>query len=261
MKKLGLVLGSGGSRGVAHIGFIKAMVEEGITPSVITGSSMGALVGACFALGLKPDYMINEITKLKMSDLLDISINPLRNLAILRSKKVYKRLEKYFGNKTFADVKIPYNCVAVDVHTGKAVTFDPHEKIVDGVVASCCIPGVFKPVVRGEQMLVDGGIQCRLPIDEARSMGAEVIVAVDVMGELRPNNKKYNILSVMFRTADIYDTELTKIKLLHQKPDLYLLPKLGDMNQYKFKGISEAIEQGYELGKEYAEKIKELLKN
>ncbi len=261
MKKLGLVLGSGGSRGVAHIGFIKALVEEDITPSVITGSSMGALVGACFALGLKPDYMIKEITKLKMSDLLDISFNPLGNLAILRSKKVYKRLEKYFGNKTFADVKIPYNCVAVDVHSGKSVTFEQHEKIVDGVVSSCCIPGVFKPVVRGEQMLVDGGIQCRLPIDEARNMGAEVIVAVDVMGELRPNNKKYNILSVMFRTADIYDAELTKIKLLYQKPDLYLRPDLGDMNQYKFKGIKEAIEKGYELGKEYAEKIKELIKN
>ena len=258
-KKLGLVLGAGGSRGVAHIGFLTALDEAGIKPDLITGSSMGSVVGSCYCSGLSPEFMKEEILKLKMSDLFDLSFNPIGNAALLRSKKVYKKLGEYLGELTFGQLKTPFNCVSIDILSGKTVTFSKEEKVLDGVVASCSIPGVFKPLRHGEHMLIDGGIKCRLPIDEAREMGAEVVVAVDVLGEIRPCTKKYNIMSVMLRTIDIYDSELTKYRLLSQKPDLVLYPDLGDMNQFKFKGIPEALEKGYELGVSSIDKIKELI--
>ena len=86
-KKIGFALGAGGSRGVAHIGFLKAMEEMGITPDFVTGSSMGAVVGACYAIGLSPDKMIDEVLKLRFSDIFDLSLNPIGSGALLRAKR------------------------------------------------------------------------------------------------------------------------------------------------------------------------------
>lgn len=258
-KKLGLVLGAGGSRGVAHIGFLRALEEAGIKPDLVTGSSMGSVVGSCYCAGLTPEFMQEEILKLKMSDLLDLSLNPIGNAALLRSKKVYKKLSEYLGNLTFGELKIPFNCVSIDILTGKTVTFLGEDKVVDGVVASSSIPGVFKPLKHGEHMLVDGGIKCRLPIVEAREMGADVVVAVDVLGDVRPCAKKYNIMSVLLRIIEVYDAELTKYRILEEKPDMVLYPDLGDMNQFKFKGMPEAVEKGYQLGLNSVDKIKKLI--
>lgn len=259
-KKLGFALGAGGSRGVAHIGFLRAMEEEGIKPDYISGSSMGSVVGGCYALGYSPDFMAKEIGGLKINELLDLSFNPVGNGALLRAKKMRAKLETYLKANTFNDAKIPFTCVAVDLLSGSVKLFSGDEKIIDGVVASSSIPGVFKPVAYNDMLLVDGGVRVRVPVDEVREMGADVVVAVDVLGDVRPMGKKYHIASVLMRVGEIYDAELTKRKILDQKPDFYLTPDLGDMSQYKLKGIDYAIEAGYKLGKENAEKIKKLLK-
>ncbi len=258
-KKLGFVLGAGGSRGVAHVGFLKAMEENGITPDFIAGSSMGSVVGSCYAIGMPLEKMEKEVKSLKFKELLDISFNPVGNGAILRAKKVYAKLHTYLKNTHFDHTKIPFTCVAVDLVSGKTKVFGGKEKLVDGVVASSSIPGIFKPMAYGDMLLVDGGVNTRLPIDEIREMGAEVVVAVDVLGDVRPTNKKYHIASVLMRAGEIYDSELTKYKLLVQKPDLYITPDLGNMSQYKINDVDMAIEQGYKIGLEYADKIKELI--
>lgn len=258
-KKLGFALGAGGSRGVAHVGFLKAMEEEGIVPDYICGTSMGSVVGACYALGHTPEFMEKEVSKLKISHIFDLSMNPVGNAALLRAKKVRAKLATYIHRHTFDDTKIPFSCVAVDLLTGKPKVFSGHEKILDGVVASSSIPGVFKPMQYKDMLLVDGGVMVRVPIDEVRDMGAEVVVAVDVLGDIRPTRKKYHIASLIMRTAEVFDSELTKYKLLTQNPDFYLTPDLGDMSQYKLNGIDFAVEAGYKLGKEYAPKIKEAI--
>ena len=107
--------------------------------------------------------------------------------------------------------------------------------------------------------LVDGGIKCRVPVQEVRDMGAEVIVAVDVLGDVRTQNKKLNLFSLMLRTYDVMDAELTKYKMKEYKPDLYLKPELGDMDMYKFKDFDFAISAGYETGKASVKKIKRIL--
>ncbi|MBQ3116509.1 MAG: patatin-like phospholipase family protein [Clostridia bacterium] len=258
-KKWGLVLGAGGSRGVAHAGFIKALEEENIFPDYITGSSMGAVVGSCYALGLTADFMKGELLSLKPRKLIDLSFAPFRNKALLRSKKVRKKMHSYLGDVTFDQLKIPFRCVSVDVISGKTKVFSSAEKVLDGVLASSAIPCVFKPVAYEDMLLVDGGLKCRLPIDEIRDMGAEVVVVIDVLGDFREMKGKKRLPAMLFRTLDVYDTALAKEKLKNQSPDLYLEPNLGDMSQYKFKKLDFAFEKGYELGKEAINKIKQLI--
>ncbi len=259
-KKLGFALGSGGSRGVAHIGFLKAMEENGVKPDYIVGCSMGSVVGSCYSIGMSADQMYKIVIKLKFSDIFDLSINPYHNGALLAAKKMRKQLEKYLKDCTFNQTVIPFRCVATDLITGKTYVFHGDDLLVDGVSASSSIPGVFKPVEYKEMVLVDGGVKCRVPIDEVRDMGAEVVVAVDVLGKLRENKKKYNVFSVMIRSFEIADEEITRNREKHQQPDLFLEPDLGDMVMYKFKDLDKAYQKGYELGLEYVDKIKELIK-
>ena len=128
-KKFGLVLGAGGSRGMAHVGVLKALSEAGLTPDYITGSSVGAVIGGCFAMGLSPDYMKDELLKLKPRNLIDVSINPIKNAALLRSKKIRSKLEVYIGDVTFNQLKIPFQSVAVDLLSGQTKVFSGEEKV------------------------------------------------------------------------------------------------------------------------------------
>ena len=260
-KKLGFALGAGGSRGVAHIGFLKAMEEEGITPDFIAGTSMGSVVGACYAKGLTIEKMQTIVKKLKFSDIFDLSLNPIKNGALLRSQKMRKQLEKYLGNARFSDLKTPFACVATDMIEGKNVLLNEKDyDVVTAVIASSSIPSIFKPVQKDGMVLVDGGVFCRVPVNEVREMGADVVVAVDVLGEVKRCDKKYNFFTLMSRLFEISDCEMVKYKKRDQNYDIYIQPDLGDMSQYKFKDIDFAIQKGYDIGKIYAEKIKELLK-
>ena len=260
-KKLGFALGSGGSRGTAHIGFLKAMEEEGIKPDFISGSSMGSVVGSCYASGLTPDYMAEVVKNLKKRDLLDLSFNPLMNGALLKSEKIKEQLKTYLGDNTFASLNIPFTCVATDFVSGKTVVLGTNEDddLIDSVTASSSIPSIFKPVEKGEMRLVDGGLLCRVPVEQVFDMGAEVVVAVDVLGSIRKGHKRYNLLGTMFRMFDICDSEMTRLKGAKKKAHVFIEPDLGEMLQYQFKGIPEAIESGYKAGKLHAEQIKALI--
>lgn len=259
-KKLGFALGSGGSRGVSHIGFLRAMDEEGIVPDFISGCSMGSVIGSCYAKGYTTHHMEQIVKKLKFSDLFDLSLAPIQNGALLRSKKMQKKLHQYLGKTTFGELEIPFSCVATDVINGELVELNEKDAdVCSAVVASSSIPSIFKPVQKGEKLLVDGGVLCRVPVQSVRNMGADVVVAVDVLGKVRKNDKKYNMFTLMWRTFDILDSEFTKVSMRELKPDLFIEPELGDMNQYKFKDIDVAIQKGYEAGKAYAKTIKQLI--
>ncbi len=259
-KKLGFALGSGGSRGIAHVGFLKAMEEEGVKADYVAGSSMGAVVGACYCAGYSADFMLEEAQKLSASNLIDLSINPIRNGALLRAQKMNKKISSFFTKTpTFNDLKIPFQCVAVDLLTGNLKVFSGDESVADGVTASSTIPTIFKPLEKDGMLLVDGGVKCRVPIEQVRNMGAEVIIAVDVLGDLKNITKKLNLFAVSFRVFDIMDDYLTAHKIEKLKPDMFLVPDMGDMTPYQLKGIEKAYEAGYKIGKENAQKIKSLI--
>lgn len=260
-KKLGFALGAGGSRGVAHIGFLQAMEEAEIRPDFVTGCSMGAVVGACYCAGVTPEEMKAAALKLKFRDVAAFNAAPFHRNGLLKTTKARKLLVGMIGERTFDELELPFACVSTDLVTGRTVAF--HEgNVADCVIASSSIPGAFTPATVGEyQMLVDGGILERVPTKELKKMGAEIIVAVDVLGDLAIDKQPSgHLLDTVLRCIDIMDTHRTQAKRGSRKyVDLWLEPALGNMNQYRIKNLAFAYEKGYELGKEHAEKIAELI--
>ena len=259
MKKLGLALGSGGSRGIAHVGFLQALEDNGIKPSFISGCSMGAVVGACYSGGMTPHTMLKTATLIRKKDLLDVSAFPISSGAILRSEKVNRVFDKLYCGANIEDLDIPFSCIGADIVSGKKVVFD-QGSVSMAVRASSAIPLVFRPVEYENMIVADGGILCRLPIDEVKALGADVVVAVDVLGPLREMGDIKNIFAYSLRLIDVYDNRITSLLTKNSAADLILTPDLGDISQYKVDNVQFSYDRGYKCGAENIEKIKSLLK-
>lgn len=261
-KKLGLALGSGGSRGVAHAGFLLALEEEGIVPSYISGCSMGAVIGACYAKGMTASEIKTAILTIKTRDIVDVSMGFISKMSILRSKKMYDLLEEYIGDINLEDMKIPFRCVATDLMSGKLKVFKKGNA-VKAVQASSTMPTVFRPVKIGSALYVDGGCLCRVPVKAVKDMGADVVVAVDVLkNAAEPVDKVHNIVSMVLRVFDIMDAHQTaqRREIEDGLCDLWLEPEIKGMSQYVVKNLDKAFDAGYKLGKENLENIKNLIK-
>ena len=162
----------------------------------------------------------------------------------------------------FEELRIPFCCVATDLVSGKTVELRTGS-VIDAALASGSVPGAFSPMEREGMYLVDGGVLERVPVKELKPMGAEVIVAVDVLGDLvsTMKQKPSNLIETFLRYIDVIDTRVThsKRKSRRRSIDLWLEPELGDMDQYKVKQLDFAFEQGYALGKANRERIGELI--
>ena len=258
MEKLAFVLGAGGARGIAHIGFLQAMDEFGIKPDLIAGCSMGSIVGACYAKGYTPEELKNIALKLRPVDIIDPSIVPFQKKAFLSSRKMQGLLEGLFGTVTFDELKIPFSCIATDLKSGETKTFSSGY-VEEAVRASASIPGVFKPVEKDGFELVDGGVLKYVPVKTARDMGATKIIAVDVLGEVSTVEDTGTLIGKLFRVVDIATANMTKNYLEVNAPDILLRPELGDMSQYKVERLDFAYQKGYEIGIKNMDRIKELI--
>ncbi len=261
MKKLGLSLGSGGSRGVAHIGFLQALEEAGIRPSCVTGCSMGAIVGACYCAGISPEAMRQAVVDLKLIDLAAVNVAPFRKNGLMKMTKARKLIVELMGERTFDELEIPFACVATDLVKGRVVVLK-EGNVIDAALASASIPGAFTPSkFGGYEMLVDGGLLERVPTAELPELGAEVIVAVDVLGDLIAlKEPKHNLVDTLLRCIDVMDTRNTQRKRIRRKNvSLWLEPDLGGMDQYAVKDLDFAYGKGYELGLEKRDLIRSLL--
>ncbi len=261
-KTLGLALGSGGARGVAHVGFLQALDEAGIKPDYIAGCSMGAVVGACYSGGMSAKQIRDVVLKIKARDLIDITPAVITRMAILRSRKVRDLFVEYLGDKNIEDFDIPFKCVATDLYSGRLHVFSKGKASL-AVQASSTIPGIFRPVEFEDKLLVDGGVLCRVPVNIAKDMGADVVVAVDVLKNAsEPVDKVTNILSMILRVFDIMDTHNTEQRRVIEDGlcDLLIEPEMKGLSQYDIKDLNKAYDEGYALGKTNIERIKDLLK-
>ena len=259
MKKLGLALGAGGSRGVAHIGFLRALEEEGIKPDYICGCSMGSVVGAAYSAGMTPREMWAAVGKLRILDL----ITPSKQRGgLFGTKKMRQQLLNNIGDITFDQLKIPFHCIAVDMCSQSVIEFS-EGSVLDAVVASSSIPAVFHPLDKDGRRLVDGGVLERVPARQVKDMGADVVVAVDVLGQKDCSEDCPRVLGVMMEIFDLMDNYRTKRRREDNADiiDFWLEPDLGDMSQYELKQVTLAYEKGYEIGKEYAPAIKKALRS
>lgn len=261
-KTLGLALGSGGARGVAHIGFLQALEEAGIRPDYISGCSMGAVVGGCYAKGMTAAEIRDVVLKLKAGDLIDLSPAVISKMALLRSKKVRDLFVEYLGDVKIEDMAIPFRCVATELYSGKLYVFEDGDASI-AVQASSTIPAVFRPIEYRDKLFVDGGCLCRVPVKVVKDMGADVVVAVDVLKKAaEPVDKVQNILTMVLRVFDIMDTHITtQTRLLEDGLcDLLVEPDMPGLSQYEVKDLEKAYDGGYAAGKESVDKIKKLLK-
>ena len=189
MAKICFVLGAGGARGISHVGFLQAMEENGVKPDFIAGCSMGSVVGACYANGMSPKRMMEVVKGLKMSDIADASLFPFNKQSLLRSVKLRKKLSEVIGGAQFKDIKIPFECIAADIVSGEVVILKEGD-VLEAVHASSAIPGIFKPIEKDGKILVDGGAFMALPLNCVKDFNADVVVVVDVLGNLKNINLK-----------------------------------------------------------------------
>lgn len=174
--KIGLVLGGGGSRGLAHIGVLEVLVREGIPVDLIVGTSMGGIVGVLFGLGLSPAQIAQELSPLQ-------GISFINRLKLISSRGRQQRAREHFAEllegKTFADLTLPVTLMAVDMVHGQEVTL-AEGPLLPAVLASSAVPGAFPPVNYNNMQLADGGVIDSLATHVAYAQGADRIIAVDV---------------------------------------------------------------------------------
>ncbi len=257
MKKLGIALGAGGARGIAHVGFLQALEEEGIRPDYITGCSMGSIVGAAYAMGRSVQELKTAVERLRLLDFLGRS---KQKGGVFGTQKVRNILTRVIGDKQFSETVIPFRCVATDMISQESIEFS-EGSVLDAVIASSAIPGVFPPQERDGRRLIDGVVLERVPAARLKEMGADVIVAVDVLGWLEGSEDVPGLIGVLLESFDIANNRVTQEyrEKYAENIDFWLEPQLGKMSQYSLKDAQFAYQKGYELGKEYAPAIKKAL--
>ena len=179
-KKIGLALGGGGARGLAHIGVIKALESAGINIDFIAGTSVGALVGGFYAATKDIKFLESEFFNVRGKDILPIRKILMNQDGILfRNQSFVESLEKVIKDVKVESCKVRFRALATDVENGEEVAIDKGN-LIEAIKASTAVPLAFKPVSVGGRLLIDGGFVNPVPADVVRDMGAEYVIAVDV---------------------------------------------------------------------------------
>lgn len=251
-RKIALALGGGAARGFANIGVLKVLERERIPLDLIVGSSIGALVGAAYSLGM-PTYRMEEAAlRLSWNDLADFSIS--KN-SLIKGKKLEKLIEELMDKKDFKDTRIPLAITTTDIETGQELvhTKGNLQKIVQ---ASCSWPGIFPPVEIEGRKLVDGGLRNSIPVKSAKRLGGTIIIAVDV-GFCVKEQKVNNIFQMFIQSIQILGEELDSYQSM--QADVIIRPKLRNIDQFAFNRAKEAMGDGEEAAKKAIPEIRKKL--
>jgi len=252
-RKIGLALGSGAARGLAHIGVLEVLGKEGIPVDMITGSSVGAFIGALYAQGKDTSLIRNLVLDLRWQRLVSVIDLTLPKTGFIGGKKIKDQLEFIFGGDLeFSELKIPFACVATDIMTGEEVVLDKGS-VLEGIRASISIPGIFSVVKLEGRYLVDGGLVSPVPVDVLKRMGADFIIAVnvipDIRGRVRSGGKKKvedfkepSIISVIIQSIYISAHALAEACL--EDADVAIQPQVTHIGWSDFHRAPECILQG-----------------
>ena len=249
LKKVGLALSGGAVLGIAHVGAIKVLEENKIPIDMIAGTSAGSLTGVFLAAGLTSDQMYEMVKSMTWGKISKLTIP---KMGLLNSKLLERFIELAIGRLDFHELKKPFAAVTVDLTTGKQVVLKDGP-VSEAVRASCAIPGVFTPVSRGNQVLVDGGVLNFLPTDVVRQMGAEYVIAVKVMPTICGKKGPENIIQVLINSF-----QLTIAQIAEHAPngDVTIVPDLTGLNSYDFEQAEKLYQRGYNAAANVVGKIK-----
>ena len=223
--KIGLALGSGGFRGPAHIGVLKILVDNNIPIDYISGSSIGALIGAHFALfkdinKLEVDFLKDQKNKRKLFT--DLSLRG----GLINGRKLEKFLREVFGGAEFKDLKIPMKIIATDLISGETHIFDKGDLAL-AVRASISLPLAFKPVKFKNKLLVDGGLSLPVPDSVVRNMGADKVISVNLYDKYNYDYPSATMPRIVMRGVELILGNLAKNTMHHS--NIIIEPKTSEI--------------------------------
>ena len=258
--KVGLALGGGGAAGFAHIGVIKVLMENDIPIDFVAGTSAGAIVGAYYSLYKEVNSLEKVVTELTKRQILGLFGLNRPSLSLFSENKFESFLTGLLDEKDFSDLKVPLAVTAVDLEKSEEVIFYKGN-LVDAVMASISVPGIF-PVKRiSNRLLVDGGILNPVPISITKQMGADIVIAVDLSYPDKIKLKNLNSISVISRTLDIFMKQSMELRNKDLSHAVVIRPRFKEnassVNVFRAK---EYIKIGEKATKEMLPEIKKLRK-
>jgi NTE family protein len=269
-----LALGGGGARGLAHIGVLRVLEREGFRIRALAGTSMGGVIAAMYAAGLSPEEM-----EARASDVPPMGLLRARpdGAGLLGLGRVTEFLKQQLGTRTFGDLRIPLALTATNLESGQEVVIT-EGSVVDGVLATIALPGIFSPKLQGEHRLVDGGMVDPVPVSPARALYPAPVVAValsprpeqwgethspsplgalpilDVLTRLRPGQA----LNVFMRALEISARLLTELHLQVDQPDVIIRPAVSQVGLFDQKPVSEVAAIGAAAAEEALPELRAL---
>lgn len=251
---IGLALGSGGARGFAHLGVLRALREAGVTPCCIAGTSMGAVVGAFAAAGRERELAayVLALDWPRIARYGDV-VWPLRHGGLLKGNVFRDELARRIGRETFGQLDLPFAAVATDVETGERVVMDEGDLPL-AIRASASIPGLFAPVRRRGRWLIDGAFTDPIPVAEARALGAEKVFAVDASPEVSrpaPGTKQPGVKEILLQAMSIAEAGLAHRRPQGERADWVLRPPVGRFATLAFDRAEEIVDAGYRAAAEF----------
>ncbi len=252
-RKIGLALSGGGARGAAHLGVLKVLEREGIRPDYVVGVSAGSVVGAGYCAGLSVAKMEESALNLQWSKLGRL-VRP--RLGFFDSQRLEDYVTEVIGDLQFSDLSIPFAAVAVDILTSRLVVLK-EGSVARAVRASCALPGIFTPVERGDQLLIDGGTINNLPVSVVREMGAEYVIAVDLLPPPQDRHPKPNNLFELWSLS--FYTLLRATHAEGQEADCLITPAVGSYSIFEFPKMQEMVAKGVEAAEAKIDQIKAAL--
>jgi len=248
VKKLGLALGSGGAKGMGHLGALKAFEEENIKFDIITGTSIGSIIGSMYAKGYSS---IDILELLKTINISDIKKFIMIRMDMLNAQNV---IDDLMGEMNIEDLKIPFAAVSVDLNSGREVIFKKGS-VAKAVSASSAYAPFFKPVIIDGMALVDGAYVNAIPTDVAKEMGADYVIGIDLSSQKLNVESSKSFLDEFFPVNNIASKN-SRIKG-YQNADIMLTPDLRMFKSTSLAGSEEMFEAGYIEAKSKMEQIKE----
>ena len=281
-KRIGLALGGGGARGLAHIGVLRVLEREGIPIDLIVGTSIGALVGGAYASGISPDELQKKVEMyLNSAEFQSSAMKAfekahakgelgltqkiqtyLRNCfyliqamfkpGILSNEDFQATINYFIPDIQIEETRIPFRAVATDLVSGEQVTFSKGS-LRQAVMASCAVPGAIAPLKEGERLLSDGGIICGVPSSVARQEGADIVIAV-VADRGISSEELRNVVDVYLRVSEIMGERLKQYELADA--DVVILPEVGDLHWSSFSQALSLIDEGERAAREKLDDIR-----
>lgn len=284
--RIGLALGGGGARGLAHIGVLKVLEEENIPVDLIVGTSIGALLGGAYASGITSDGLVQKLDDyLNSPEFQSSTIKAIAAAYTREEAGLKEKIKRFLKNRFFVvqalfkpgilsnedfqpiidylvpdiqieETQIRFRAVATDLISAERIVFS-QGSLRQAVMASCAVPGALEPLREGEKLLADGGIICLVPCSVARKEGADIVIAVAVGRDIYSDEEFRTAVGVYRRANEIMGHKLKEYELMDA--DIVINPEVGDLHWSEFSQARKLVEEGERAARENLNDIRTVI--